>query len=256
MASAAEAFSAEAARYDEGFGRNPVGLLFRSIVQERLRRLFPRGTRVLDLGCGTGDDALALAAAGLHVDALDPAAAMVARARAKAAGLGIGEDRCRFHHLASEDVAALGSGFGGAYSDFGALNCADLGRVGRSLAAVLDPGAPVLLSLLGHRPLPASLRRWLTGVGEARGARPPVVGGVPIGVAYPAPAEARRALGPGFEWRRTWALGVLVPPPEAGDWAGAHPQSFGLLAALEAVAGGWPVLRDLGDHVVMEGVRR
>jgi SAM-dependent methyltransferase len=256
MASAASAFSIEAPAYDEGFGRNPVGLLFRHVFQERARGLFPAGARVLDLGCGTGEDALTLAAAGLRVDALDPAPAMVERARAKAAAAGIGEDRCRFHCLAAEDLAELGGTFDGAFSDFGALNCADLGAVGRGLAAALRPGAPVLLSLIGPRPAPATLRRWLTGMGTPRGERDPVVGGVPIPVQYPTPAQARAALGPAFAWHGGFALGLLVPPPDAAAWAQSHPQTFGVLAALEGLAGGWPLLRGLGDHVVLEGRRR
>jgi hypothetical protein len=32
--------------------------------------------------------------------------------------------------------------------------------------------------------------------------------------------------------------------------------AFGLLAALEGVVRTWPVLRGLGDHLVLEGVRR
>jgi SAM-dependent methyltransferase len=255
MGSAAAAFAAEAATYDERFGRNPVGLLFRQAFQARARTLLRPGSRVLDLGCGTGEDAVALAAAGLTIEAVDPAPAMVERARAKAAVAGIGEERCRFHCLAAEDVGELGAGFDGAYSDFGALNCADLRAAGRALSLALRPGAPVLLSLLGPWPLPATLRRWLTGEGAFRGERDPVVGGGPIRVAYPGPAEARRALGPGFEWGPGFALGVLVPAPDAAAWVEAHPQTFGVLAALEGLVGGWPGLRGLGDHVVVEGRR-
>jgi hypothetical protein len=35
-----------------------------------------------------------------------------------------------------------------------------------------------------------------------------------------------------------------------------HPQAFGVLAALEGCLRGWPLLRDLGDHYVLEGARR
>lgn len=255
MASAASAFSAEAAAYDGGFGRNPVGLLFRHVFQERARALFAPGAHVLDLGCGTGEDALALAAAGIRVTGIDPAPEMVARARAKLEAAGLPEGSCHFAGLAAEDVAELGDGFDGAYSDFGALNCADLATVGRGLERALRPGAPVLLSLLGPRPLPFTLRRVLTGVGEPRRSRSPQVGGVPVAVAYPGAAEVRRALGGAFAWRPTLGLGVLAPPPDAADWVAGHPQTFGALAAVESVVRGWPLLRELGDHMVLEGWR-
>jgi SAM-dependent methyltransferase len=253
---AARAFDAEAAGYDQGFGRNPVGLLFRYVFQERLRARLPRGARVLDLGCGTGDDALFLAGQGVTVLAIDVAPGMIESARAKAAERGIGEDRVRFELRAAEDVAGAGQGFDGACSGFGALNCADLPSVARGLASVLKPRAPLLLSLLGPRPLPAVLERALTGKGGERRRIRPRVGGVELHVAYPGLGELRRAFGHEFAWSRAAALGVLVPGPAHEGWVRRHPQTFGLLAALEGMVRGWPLLRSLGDHVLLEGERR
>jgi SAM-dependent methyltransferase len=254
---AASAFDREAAGYDDGFGRNPVGLLFRHILQERLRARLAPGSRVLDLGCGTGEDALFLASQGLSVHAIDIAPGMLERARAKAKERGVGEERVRFERRAAEDLAAAGSGFDGAYSGFGALNCADLPAVAQGLAAALRPGAALLLSLMAPRPLPALLEQALTGRGELpRGSCPPVVGGAPLPVSYPGLREVKRRFGPSFAWTGAFALGVLIPGPGHAGWASRHPQCFGLLAALESLVRRWPVLRALGDHVVIEGVRR
>ena len=254
---AAQAFDREAESYDLGFGRNPVGLLFRHVLQERLRARLPAGSRVLDLGCGTGEDALYLASRGVYVHAIDVAPGMLELARAKAAERGLGEERVRFEQRAAEDAAGAGSGFDGAYSGFGALNCAELPAVAAALAAALRPGAAVLLSLMGPRPLPGLVERALTGRGEApRGRRDPNVGGVPLSVSYPGLREVKRSFGPSFAWTGAFALGVLIPGPGHAGWASRHPQSFGLLAALESVVRRWPILRGLGDHVVVEGVRR
>lgn len=251
----AEAFDRVAGGYDERFGRNPVGLLFRHAVQERLRVLFPAGARVLDLGSGTGEDALFLAERGVHVHAVDVSSAMVEAARAKAAARGLA-GLVQVERCALEDLARLGGPFDGAYSDFGALNCADLAAAGPALAAVLRPKAPVLLSVMGPTPLPAVLERALTGRGQARGRGPAQVGGVPLAVSHPRLGQVRRALGPAFTWKRAFALGVLVPGPEHEGWAVRHPLAFGLLAALEGRVRSWPGLRGLGDHLVLEGERR
>jgi hypothetical protein len=66
----------------------------------------------------------------------------------------------------------------------------------------------------------------------------------------------REALGSAFAWRRAFALGVLVPAPNHGPWAARHPIAFAALAALEGLVRAWPGARGLGDHVVLEGVRR
>jgi SAM-dependent methyltransferase len=57
---------------------------------------------VLDVGCGTGTFACALAARGVEVTGVDPAAAMLAVARRK-----VGADRVRWIHGVATDLPAL-----------------------------------------------------------------------------------------------------------------------------------------------------
>jgi SAM-dependent methyltransferase len=249
----AAAFDAEAPGYDAGFGRNPIGLYFRHVVQERARVVFSARSRVLELGCGTGEDALYLAGLGHQVCALDVAPAMVERARAKARARGAPAG-LRFEVRAAEDVAGLGGPFDAVFSNFGALNGADLRRVGRALLAVLRPGASLLVSLVGRSPLPALLVEALT----ARPARSP---GSPrvAGVAVPCPPLSFRAfrdgMGHGYTWDTRAALGVLVPAPAHEAWARRNPIAFGVLAAAERLVRSWPVFRGLGDHLLIEGRR-
>ena len=252
----AEAFDRAAATYDADFGTNPVGLVFRQVVQQRLLDLMPERAHVLDVGCGTGEDALLLAERGRTVHAIDVSEAMVRACRDKARRRGIGEERLRAERRAAEDVGGLVGPFDAAYSDFGVLNCADLGAVGRGLARVLKSGAPLLVSVMGPRPLPAGLERALTARGEARGRSLPRVGGVPVPVHHPTQRGLREAFGEAFAWRRAFALGVLLPAPNHGAWAARHAGAFAVLSALEAIVRGWPVLRGLGDHLVLEGIRR
>ena len=107
----------------------------------------------------------------------------------------------------------------------------------------LLPGAPVLVVLPGPHPLPAMLARALRGTGDRRG------GGAGL-------RDMRAALGPGWEWRGAFALGALLPGPDDDEWAAAHPGAFGVLAIVEALTRRWPVVRGLGEILVLEGVRR
>lgn len=252
--SPAAAFDGVAASYDATFGANPVGRLFRYVFQERLRRHLRPGMRVIDLGCGTGEDAAFVAGLGADVVGIDASSGMIERACGREVPHGIGS--LTFEPRRAEDVGALSGSFDAAYSDFGALNAADLTQVGGGLAKVLRGGAPVLFSFMGAHPLPMTLARAVTGRGERRGARTPLVAGVPVPVAYPSIRDVREQLGEAFVWDGAFALGVLVPDPDREAWVNAHPQAFGVLAALEAGVRSWPVLRGLGDHVVHEGRRR
>jgi hypothetical protein len=211
-----------------------ASLLFRHVVQARLETLFPRGSRVLHLGWGAGEDALALALAarGIRVVGIDPSPATI--------------------HAARE---AADAAFDGAYASAAAC-LPDLPAVGAALAAAVRPGAPVVISLLGPWPLPAVIQRTLTGVGEARRSPASRFGEAPSAASHPTAGEARVALGPLFEWTCSYALGVLLPGPGHERWVADHPQAFALLAALERGVRHWPGLRQLGDLTVLEGRRK
>jgi SAM-dependent methyltransferase len=229
-------------------------LLFRHVVQARLEALFQRGAHLLHVGCGTGEETLALAARGIRVVGIDSSPEMIHRARKSAAERGLRPEDCRFEVLGAENADAAGAGFDGAYASFDAPGPVDLRAVGAALAATLRGGAGVVLRLPGPWPLPAVIRRTLTGVGDERRPRAPGFGEARPAVATP--AEARTALGAAFEWTDSYALGVLVPGPAQERWAADHPQTFGLLAALERAVRRWPGLRQLGDLSVLEGRRR
>jgi hypothetical protein len=128
----------------------------------------------------------------------------------------------------SDGAVEAGATFDAAYAAPGAWDGRDLGVSGRTLAAALRPGSPVLLCLTRRRP-------------EGR----------PLGL-----REAGQRLGSDFTWRGGFGLGVLIPGESRQEWARGHPQAFGLLAALESVVRRWPLLRGLGDYIAIEGSRR
>ncbi|NJN98346.1 MAG: class I SAM-dependent methyltransferase, partial [Anaerolineales bacterium] len=78
------AFDAFAAAYDDDFTHSLLGQLLRPRVWDILAQHFSAGQHVLELTCGTGEDALWLTRRGVHVTATDGSAAMVRQAEAKA----------------------------------------------------------------------------------------------------------------------------------------------------------------------------
>jgi len=258
VSAALSPFDALAASYDDSFTRGAIGGRLRRALWRSYDRLFTPGMRVLDLGSGTGADALHLAERGVCVLGVDAAPAMVSAAEAKARAAGLG-NRATFRVLPLERLSTLdGAPFDGAYSSFGPLNCLeDLGAFGEALARLLVPGAPVVLCLMG-RLVPwewafylsrgegmRAFRRLRRGGSEWRG----------ITVRYPTPAAARRALGPVFRVRRTWALGALLPPTYVEAWAARHPRLLDGLDAIERRIEALPGLASLADHYVLELVR-
>lgn len=95
---------------------------------------------VLDVGCGTGENALYLATRGFDASGIDLAPTAIARARAKAADRGI---RANFEIADALDLRSLGRTFDVAV-DLGLFHVfSDAERVifERSLRRVLRPGA-------------------------------------------------------------------------------------------------------------------
>ena len=81
------AFDAFAGDYDHDFTHSILGQLLRPRVWTKLAEHFRPGDHVLELTCGTGEDAVWLAKQGIRVTATDGSAAMVREAKAKAEGV-------------------------------------------------------------------------------------------------------------------------------------------------------------------------
>lgn len=253
----ADAFDALAADYDETFTTSVLGTRMRAAVHRRLDACFAPGQRLVELGCGTGEDALYLARRGLEVTAIDRSAAMVETAREKVERAGLAE-RITLRRQSIEDwTADPGGPYDGALSNFGALNCvADLAPVARALTSALRPGGRAVLVIMG--PLVPWEWLWFLARGRPRDAfRRLRRGGVTWRgqqVRYPSPRTARRTFQPAFRPRRTSAVGALLPPTYAESWAARHPRLVDRLDRWERRAEAR--LSWLADHYVLELERR
>jgi SAM-dependent methyltransferase len=256
----AAAFDAIAPAFDQRFGMWRSVSAQRRAVRDALLRALPPGGRILEIGGGTGEDAVFLAKQGFNVLLTDPSPAMVLLARAKLEPLGAQAELAAGEEL--EDVASnyLGAGgalLDGAFSNFAPLNCVvDLKPVARALARLLKPNVPALLVLFGTfcpgeiftetlrgRPHLA-LRRCKLIETSARLAKRE------FKIVYHRRAALVRAFAPWFVLEKRLGVGVTVPPSAAEPWISNQPR---LLAAMEAVdrVVGRP-LANLGDHVLYQ----
>ena len=276
-------FDAMAADYDVAFARSAIGTRMRRAVWRQLDAHFRPGDRLLEVGCGTGEDALYLAQRGIQVLATDVSQRMIAVAQAKtlAAGLdhaiatacfniedlarfgkdketrrqGDKETRDRYVQHAPHLPISLQSPYDGLLSNFGALNCvADLPGVLAGMASLLRPGGVALLCVMG--PLVPWEWAWYLGRGQpAKALRRLRPGGVQwrgLTIRYPSIGTLLRACAPHFRPLRGTAIGALLPPSYVEPWAKEHPL---LLHALDRIERrferAWP-LPWLADHYLIE----
>jgi len=256
---AVSAFDAIAHQFDERYGAWASVAAQRRAVRRELLRAFPAGASLLELGGGTGVDALFLAERGRRVLVTDGAPAMLARVEAKAAAAGLA-DRVRTRCVTLESLesfAAEGATFDGAFSNFAALNCVeDLSPVAHGLARVLPAGAHALLVVFG--PLAPGEVVVQLARGDARAAfrrlaRGPVparLAGRSFTVRYPSPRAIARAFSPSFRLERTRGIGVFVPPSAAEPAISRYPRALALLEAIDRAA--TIPLAWLGDHALLD----
>ncbi len=260
------AFDGIAGRYDDTFTHTALGGRLRDAVWTRTDRRFSLGSSIIELNCGTGEDALHLAQRGVSVLATDGSVEMVELARHKVDQAG-GASRVRFAELDLEGWSARGVAeirrnlgldsarvFDGALSNFGGLNCVgDLSGVAAGLAGLLRPGAVAILCLMG-RYVPWEWG-WFLARGEVQPAFRRVRGRATwrgLTIRYPSIAAVRRAFRPYFRVDRLAALGALLPPPYAEEWAARHPRAIDHLDRWERRLETMFPLPWLADHYLME----
>jgi len=258
MRPAALAFDAVAASFDARFGEWQSVAAQRTAVRQVLVEVFPPKGKILEIGGGTGEDALWLARRGFELLLTDAAPAMVKVAASKLAPFDSraeivsAEDLDQF---ARRHLAGGGRRFDGAFSNFACLNCVDdLAPVGRGLAKLLNPGSAALLVFFGNTAPGEIIVECLRGkVAQAfrrfrLGAVPAKLGGLNFMVRYHRANAIRSAMCPWFRLVRRVGIGIFVPPSAAEPWISRHPRLLGLLDRLDRM--GKRPFAFLGDHVL------
>ncbi|HXV99050.1 MAG TPA: methyltransferase domain-containing protein [Anaerolineae bacterium] len=178
------AFDAFAGTYDDDFTNSTLGQLLRSRVWEKLGQHFSAGQYILELTCGTVEDAIWLARRGVYVTATDGSAEMVkqAKAKAEAARGGAGETNragsVEVKQVSLQEIIAgyfnhqtaisniqypkgttspipnlqspISNPFDGVFSNFGGLNTIGEWRsLAAALAEIVRPGGSVILVPMG-----------------------------------------------------------------------------------------------------------
>jgi SAM-dependent methyltransferase len=260
------AFDSVAADYDGPRGNNELIQRMRRTLWEVVCREVPAGSRLLDLGCGTGIDAIRFAELGYPVVAMDWSPGMVAHTRARVAKAAppspVSVRHLGIQQLAELDADACGT-FDGIYSNFGPLNCVpDLAATAEQCARLLSPGGVLVFSVMG-RICPWEVGHYAArgrfgraGVRAARGATPVGMNRHTIWTRYYLPREFHGHFAAHFSLAGYRALSLFLPPPYLIDFYRRRRAWCDRLGLLDDRVGQWPVLRDMGDHFLMVMRRR
>jgi len=261
-----QAFDSVAADYDGPRGNNALIQDMRAEMWRWLDRAFVPGYRLLDLGCGTGLDAVRMAHRGHRVVATDWSTEMVARTAARAREESVA-DRVEAVAIGAHELERLDPGgagtFDGGYSNLGPLNCVpDLSQVARGCARLVKPGGTLVFTVIGRVcpwEMAHYLRRWRWARVKVRFARDVVPVGLnrqTVWTRYYSPREFYRAFQGEFTLVHYRGLCVFAPPPYLTSVRDRHPHGYDRLWRIDRRLAGWPVLRSMGDHFLIVMNRR
>jgi SAM-dependent methyltransferase len=254
------AYDAIAADYDQQVSGDDW---MRRALHRHHARLFSPGQWVLDVGCGTGLDSLALAQQGVRVTGVDGSAAMLEQLRSKASRAGL-DHLVAAYVLPIESLheLAVGQGpFDGIVSSFASLSSLpDLQGFASDAATLVRPGGRVVLHQLNR----FSLWEWLgyvvhrdfrsaRALGRASRRRFTIGGQSIVHSLYFADEAYRLFFARWFLKHDCYGLGALVPPHTVTRVPRRAVQA---LEWLDLNLGRWRGLRDAGRFFVLDLERR
>jgi ubiquinone/menaquinone biosynthesis C-methylase UbiE len=256
------AFDILAPGYDRQFSRSLVGNSQRASVRRHLQTfLHGQGSlNILEINCGTGDDALWLSSLGHKVIATDASPEMIAVAKSKRPP---GENASpQFLTCAFEGLSTRFSGqqFDLVFSNFSGLNClspVELERTARGLSALVKPGGGLAVVVFGKYTfwemlwflprfqLGKAFRRWTSR------AVPVILKENVIQDVYYYPVKQVRRMMKDFRLVEKRPVGLFVPPSYLEGSMRKRPRFFRWLDRREKRWGRTSFLAAGADHAYL-----
>jgi len=260
----AEAFTKQAEIFDQLYGDDKVVQYKRKRVRDHILKYAKEKGSMLELNCGTGEDAIFFAQKGFQVHATDISSGMLDVLKRKVKG-SVYENRittelCSFTEL---EMLSGRRAFDYLYSNLGGLNCtADLNKVLESLGDLVREGGVITLVIISKFCLwefllmfkgkfTTAFRRILSANGRAA-----QVEGKNFRCWYYNPSFLRKSLKDKFDLIDLEGLCTIVPPSYIYNFADKYPKGFQLMINTEErLKNKWPWNRT-GDYFIISFRRK
>lgn len=247
-----------AADYDNDFSCSPVGKLQRERVYHFLRaELSGTFLRVLEINCGTGEDAIWLADLGHHVTATDASTEMIniTRQKIKDRSFKGSVDTRQLSFSELKDVFAPQS-FDLVFSDFGGLNCIpenEMRSLLKEVHSLLKPGGKFIAVIMSRKCLWERFYFLLKGKWKEafrRSSKEPVpvyLGKNSQPTWYYAPPEIINLSAEYFTRRNLKPVGLALPPSYLNPFFEKRKSLLSALNKLEALFS-FSICSNYADH--------
>jgi len=256
---AAGAFTGQSALFDDLYGTDTIIAYKRERVRSHVLKYLKPGSSILELNCGTGEDAVYLARQGFKVHATDLSAGMLNQAKQKVAKYRL-SDFVSFEQCSYAKLAELHNNgpYDYIFSNFAGLNCTgELDKVLESFPSLLNNGGVVTLVILPKFCLWETLllfkgkfrtafRRFFSANG-----RDAKIGDNHFKCWYYNPSYITRQLKNTFDVLSIEGLCTIVPPSYLEGFAEQHPKLYRFLVKWEnRLKTAWP-WNSIGDYYII-----
>ncbi len=217
-----EAFNWAADTIETTATQNPVILWMCNTSRREILATFPAGAALVEIGCGTGADAVFLAERNYRIAAVDISDRMVELSRKRASAQKV-EGRVFVWRGRLQDVAGeLGRSqwcpFDGAYANFSLAYEDSLREVAATVRSLLKPGARFVFTLpnrlcLSEPAIALARLRIRRALGRFREPRLATIHGMTVRVHLYTPSHVRKILRGLFDIETIAGVPVFMPPP-------------------------------------------
>ncbi|MBN8703720.1 MAG: methyltransferase domain-containing protein [Bacteroidetes bacterium] len=221
MKNVEQAFDLYATNYDEEFTSSFVGKAQRNVVYHNLNSTLDKENAVLEVNCGTGEDALWLSPKVNSVIATDISASMINTAKIKLQKTQLDNVKLEISSYADLSKKFLPNSFDVVFSNFGGLNCIDEHEFMQAIDAMtklLKPKGKLVFVIMGRFCLVESLYflfklnlkkifRRLSRSGIST-----TINDITFNTYYYSPKKIKQLTGASFKMLRLRGVGILLPP--------------------------------------------
>ncbi len=256
-------FDSSANQYDSDFTHTEIGKMQRDFVYDFLnRRIFTnKPLSVLEINCGTGEDALWLAKKGHSVLGSDASAKMIEVARQKSKA--IINTSLHFEQAAFSDLKSKFSSqkFDLIFSNFGGLNCVDkteFNQLMDDFYALLNPNGKLVLVIMGRKCGWERLYFLLKGNSKSafrRMSQEAVPANIGNGIIQPtfyfSPSEIKSLAEQNFQHLNTKPIGLFIPPSYLEKFFSNKKMLLQFHFQIEKLFGQFSFLSNYADHYLI-----
>jgi len=258
------AFDFAAKEYDTDFTFSLIGTAQRNIIHSYIEKNLrnEKVFQVLELNCGTGEDALFFAKKGFNVLATDVSEEMLKTAEEKINAAGL-NSKVRIKELDINDLPEknFGEKFDLIFSNFGGINCIGrnkLNELSRSLPGILNPSGRIIFVIMPSFCLWETFYFLIRGkFREAfrrlnkSGIDAKIKNGA-IRTYYYSPGEIKKIFSEQFKVIAVKPVGLFIPPSYLENFFKRKAELFRNLKRFERSINNISAFSPLSDHYLID----